>query len=320
MPEKRLPRLGHGILPFALGAFLGCEIGVDTETPLKQGTELTYSLDLSRVEDDQSKAVEEAKRVVTQRLKGYGLRKFYASIEHENQLLVQLPGMDAKVTGELKKLIEKPGAVSFRLVAPEEQQAREKLLQNEEEERKYFEADLAWVARKRADPSYKERRPEPPAVIVRTEVEKVNEEFRPKPTGKRALENHHVYDSERKVWELVDAINGNHLSRVASKVDQQTFKPVVAFQLNKVGAKLFGDLTGKNVGHQLAIVLDDDIFMVATISSQIADRVELWGHFSDDDVKSIVLLVRGGNLPVKPLLIAERTLDTNTPGTGKKPR
>jgi SecD/SecF fusion protein len=286
------------------------QLGID----LQGGTELTYKLDLSHIARDRAQVTEEVKDIIAKRLNAYGLKEIsVAAVKGQDQLVIQLPGTDSQSVGELKYQIEKAGNLTFRLVAPEEYQGPERRKQFQEEEREFNAKDTEWVEKKRADASFNEPRPQPPEYLVRTEVVKVKmaggrEKFQPKPGGEKVLENKHHLNEKTGTWEPEGIVSGSYLSSVGHTLDTQTFKPAVSFEFKAEGARLFGDLTGTNVGRLLAIVLDDDVMEVATIRSQITSRGELTGNFSDDDVKGIITVLRGGSLPTKPALISESTV------------
>jgi protein-export SecD/SecF family membrane protein len=117
-----------------------------------------------------------------------------------------------------------------------------------------------------------------------------------------------VYDEAAHAWVPEGAVSGRYLTQVFQSVDPERFRPAVSFGFSGEGAMEFGDLTRANVGRLLAIVLDDDVMQVATIRSQITSSGQLTGDFSDDDVKGIVTILRGGSLPTRPILISESTV------------
>ena len=63
-------------------------------------------------------------------------------------------------------------------------------------------------------------------------------------------------------------ITGDYLSDARVGFDRQQ-RPIVEFQFNTEGGKLFQELTGANIGNQLAIVLDERVYS-APVRSQVA--------------------------------------------------
>lgn len=65
-------------------------------------------------------------------------------------------------------------------------------------------------------------------------------------------------------------LSGDNLTRAAASYDSQHGnQPVVNLEFDARGARIFGDLTEKNVGNRMAIMLDDDINSAPNINEPI---------------------------------------------------
>ena len=64
-------------------------------------------------------------------------------------------------------------------------------------------------------------------------------------------------------------VTGEELSDASVQLDPETRRPNVSFTLNPRGAALFDTLTGANIGHRLAIVLDNIVHSAPVIQSRI---------------------------------------------------
>ena len=78
---------------------------------------------------------------------------------------------------------------------------------------------------------------------------------------------------KEKYWQAVYLrakieIQGSHLSQARANFNEKN-QPIVLLDLNSEGGRLFGDATGNNVGHLLAILLDDDIQSAPRIEGKI---------------------------------------------------
>ncbi|MBC7235847.1 MAG: protein translocase subunit SecD [Chloroflexi bacterium] len=81
--------------------------------------------------------------------------------------------------------------------------------------------------------------------------------------------------------------------------------PVIAFELNDEGAKIFAEFTANNIGRYLCIVLDKAVISCPRIQSAIPEgRGQITGQFSVEEARSIVLQLRYGALPI-PLKIVD---------------
>ncbi|MGZ8849089.1 MAG: protein translocase subunit SecD [Thermoanaerobaculia bacterium] len=85
-------------------------------------------------------------------------------------------------------------------------------------------------------------------------------------------------------------------------------EPVIGFSMTPDGARKFGDLTGNNVGKQLAIVLDNKIESAPRINSRIDDQGVIEGRFTQQQASDLALILRSGSLPASLTTLEERTV------------
>jgi preprotein translocase subunit SecD len=107
-------------------------------------------------------------------------------------------------------------------------------------------------------------------------------------------------------------LTGDYLSDARVDFDQQQ-RRVVAFTFNTQGGKLFQELTGKHVGEQLAIVLDDRVYSAPVIRGRIGARGVIEGRFSPEEAADLAVVLRAGSLSVPVQIEEERTIG---PGLG----
>jgi preprotein translocase subunit SecD len=85
--------------------------------------------------------------------------------------------------------------------------------------------------------------------------------------------------------------------------------PYVELSFNRRGAKLFEDLTGANVGRQLAIVLDGTVYSAPVIQERIGGgRASITGNFDVKEARDLAIVLRAGALPAPVTLAEERTV------------
>jgi preprotein translocase subunit SecD len=98
-------------------------------------------------------------------------------------------------------------------------------------------------------------------------------------------------------------ITGRDLKSARAGIDPQTNAPDVQFNLNPAGAEKFKRETGRNIGRQLAIVLDGSVESAPTINSQISDSGVITGRFTAQETDELAKVLRAGALPasLKPL-------------------
>ncbi len=71
----------------------------------------------------------------------------------------------------------------------------------------------------------------------------------------------------------------------------------IAFQLDAKGGKLFLNVTGKNIGRPLCILLDDIAISAPVIQSQISTNGTITGQFARTEVLDMVNKLNAGSLP-----------------------
>ncbi|MEX2452124.1 MAG: protein translocase subunit SecD [Rhodospirillales bacterium] len=109
-------------------------------------------------------------------------------------------------------------------------------------------------------------------------------------------------------------VSGENLVDSQPSFDSRTNEPVVTFRFDSVGARRFGDVTGKNVGQLFAIVLDGKVISAPVIREPIlGGSGQISGSFTVQGAKDLALLLRAGALPAPLTILEERTVG---PGLG----
>lgn len=101
-------------------------------------------------------------------------------------------------------------------------------------------------------------------------------------------------------------LGGVDLSQSSVVFDQNTGKPQVQLKFNSKGSKKFGEITQRNVGKPLAIVLDNIIIEAPNVNEAIltGDAV-ISGSFTQASAKALSTQLNAGALPV-PLTVLEQ--------------
>jgi preprotein translocase subunit SecD len=82
----------------------------------------------------------------------------------------------------------------------------------------------------------------------------------------------------------------------------------VHFSVSTAAAKRFGPFTGANLGHRMAVVLDNQVQSAPVIQGRIDDSGEIEGQFTQDSAKDLSLILRAGALPASIKYLEERTI------------
>ncbi|HEX8638107.1 MAG TPA: protein translocase subunit SecD [Pyrinomonadaceae bacterium] len=82
----------------------------------------------------------------------------------------------------------------------------------------------------------------------------------------------------------------------------------ITFNLKPSGAQKFGEFTGRNIGKNLAIVLNNEVKSAPTIQGQIFDTGQITGRFTKASAEDLALTLKSGALPAKIEYQEERTV------------
>lgn len=86
-------------------------------------------------------------------------------------------------------------------------------------------------------------------------------------------------------------------------------KPVVALEFSSEGTAKFADLTTKNVGKPIAILLDKEMLTNPVVSEPIrGGKAVITGNRSMEEAQNLAILLRSGALPVKMKIVENRTV------------
>lgn len=100
-------------------------------------------------------------------------------------------------------------------------------------------------------------------------------------------------------------VTGRMLSDARPSMGGQSgVEPVVQFSFNSEGADKFYELTSKNNGKHLAIVLDNEVISAPVIQSAIRGTGTITGKFTNAEVKTLAYLLKSGSF-VAPVTFEE---------------
>ena len=104
-------------------------------------------------------------------------------------------------------------------------------------------------------------------------------------------------------------LTGTHIKKASVDFNQQDGKPQVALSFNDEGAKLFGEITQRNVGKPLAIVVDNSLISAPTVQQAILDgNAVITGNFTVDEAKKLAISINSGALPLSIKLVEEKNI------------
>ena len=122
------------------------------------------------------------------------------------------------------------------------------------------------------------------------------------PTGESAGE------AQRPYWrtyylDRAVRLTGTAVSNAIVTYDSNTLRPEVAVEFNRYGGRMFGELTGQNVGKKMAIILDDKVASAPIIQGAIKQgrsTITMGGNDAqtqEREASDLVNVLKTGSLP-----------------------
>lgn len=103
-------------------------------------------------------------------------------------------------------------------------------------------------------------------------------------------------------------LTGTDLKDAKEQTDQQN-QHLVSLDFSDEGGKKFAELTTKNVGRRIAILLDGEVLTAPNVKEPITGgKAVITGQRSLEEAHNLAILLRSGALPVKVNIIETRTV------------
>ncbi|MEM9828679.1 MAG: protein translocase subunit SecD [Planctomycetota bacterium] len=313
--------------------------GVD----LKGGTILIYQIDLDKIAGNSQDAQVDNSALIqplTERINPAGTQEIVIRPYGETQIEIIVPEKNDTEVDAIKENIRKAGILKFAIVANQADHqtqinravelAQSKIraerltpqLKNSAGETIAFWAELG-----REPESINEARPLRVAIddgLVRNpttgQIINLPLELRTAEDPNTAIAQW-IDQQDLKSLEILmiedplTVVTGADIDFPSSTLDQSG-APAVAFRLTDSGAVRFLSLTTNNIPvgnrkRRLGIVMDDRLLSAPTINSPIGKEGQITGNFTQDEVESLVQILRAGQLPAA---LDEEPIAQNTIG------
>lgn len=113
---------------------------------------------------------------------------------------------------------------------------------------------------------------------------------------------------EQSPWKPT-GLSGKQLDRALVVSDPRTGAVQVSLQFDSEGADLFADITGRNIGKQIAIFLDGDAISAPVVQTVITGgQAVISGTFTLAEAKELAQRLNTGALPVPIELVSQQTV------------
>lgn len=105
-------------------------------------------------------------------------------------------------------------------------------------------------------------------------------------------------------------LGGRDLQETNVTFDSNTGKPQVQLSFTSEGSKKFADITNRNVGKIVAIVLDDRVIEAPRVNTPILNgNAVITGGFTTEQAKDLSTQLNAGALPVSLIPLEQHTVD-----------
>ncbi|MFZ5830037.1 MAG: protein translocase subunit SecD [Planctomycetota bacterium] len=278
-----------GVVLFALAFGAGVtyfgwppKLGVD----LSGGVILVYQVDPQQKETNKSVDMDELISALSLRINPSGVREITIRAFGPEQVEIIIPNVSEDEARRIEQRISSIGTLEFRILANNRDHAS--LIERAEKSGsadKLFDAQgnlLAWWVPVREG--------EEQSFATYGEIARREREVR----GAKMTEILVVNDPYN--------VTGAYLDEASEGYDERG-GPAVLFTFNSNGAKLFSELTGKNLPEdqgftrKLGIILDGFLYSAPAIQSTISNRGQITGSFTQEEVQDLVNVLNAGSLP-----------------------
>ena len=104
-------------------------------------------------------------------------------------------------------------------------------------------------------------------------------------------------------------ITGERLENATAGRDPQYNQTIVQFEFDRRGGRTFSDLTSRNIGNRIAIVLDEEVHSAPEVQSQIGatGQIEM-GQASMEEARDLALVLRAGAFSAPLVEVENRSI------------
>ena len=105
-------------------------------------------------------------------------------------------------------------------------------------------------------------------------------------------------------------LTGKYFKKAEVGFEPRSNAPLILFEFNDAGAKMFGDVSTRLVGKPLGIFLDNEALTTPIVQEPITGgQGRITGRFNVNEARTLVIQLNAGALPVPVSVVQERTVD-----------
>lgn len=251
-----------------------------------------------------SNANETAVEVVRARIDALGTEEPVISRGKNGRIYVQMPGATEEKRKQAEDLVRSVAFLKFSLVSDNSDQMTTRLLADDKAPRGYkmtedSDGNPCYV--KDLDQKVDYTSPEYALYLRKFGNPPPGTNFMLEKKSEEKIDYYFPIFVKRKV-----ELTGENLSRAKADSNPQTGERVVSLTFDSAGRKKFANVTGKNIGKRLAIILDDVVYSAPVIQTRIDGDAIITGRFSIEESRQLQNVLNAGSLPAPLKFMGKR--------------
>lgn len=268
----------------------------------KDGNRLDFKYEDSQVDFIRNAALEQAERVVRNRIDKWGVSEISISRRADKSIMVQMPGF--KDPEKARELLGKTAQLSFKLV---------------DEEFKGFDS----LVGKLPPEVTSERRGNSGVVSLISENKQAILDLTKGlvPEGRELLFEEEILGGGKKirytthVLKATTELSGEDVLDATTTYDPNSLdqRPAVSLKFTGTGGKRFADITGENIQKRMAIVLDNVVVSDPVINQRISGgsaQITMGNNIdynkTVEEANQLAMILKSGALPAPITIMEER--------------
>jgi len=113
----------------------------------------------------------------------------------------------------------------------------------------------------------------------------------------------------KKAGDKGAVLDGSVITNASVYYDNMTGAPEVDMSMNSEGAAKWKTITGQNIGHQIAIVMDGMVYSYPNVQTEIAGgRSQITGNFTQEESTDLATVLKSGKLSAPARIVQEQVV------------
>ncbi|MBP5232923.1 MAG: protein translocase subunit SecD, partial [Planctomycetes bacterium] len=236
-----------------------------------------------KVEDEKAVLADNfrnASNVIRNRLNSSGLEEISVTVQGNDKLLVQIPGMSSDGAQGIIDRVKRMGQLEFRIAMDgidnelvQEVSTHSSVRDNPRDQRNYSKVEHRFLGE--------------------DEVRLDADGAKRGPAGEELYDWLHTDDGQGMVLSQQIEMTGDFISSARALVDpEHPGQYLISFTMTPFGSLIFQRVTSTNIKHRLAIVLDGKLKSAPVIQNTISHQGQITGNFTREEAESLEVVLK----------------------------